>query len=240
MVLNRRKLLVAGSGLGAAALLYGCSDSSNNNAPTPAASSSSSSTAPAGEVVLYDGGPIEPIDSQEINNPDGIQDRPLGGVNANVTLIEYVSPTCPHCAAFHANVLPRLKETYIDTGKIRFVARPFRRVVLDSAVFMVALNSGNAYNDVLSAYMRTQNQWATAADPSAAIFEVAQQFGFTQERFEQALTDETLFAGLESMREQALNKFGLQGTPTFYLNGQRIDAGSANFDSLSAAIEAKL
>lgn len=238
MVLNRRNLLVAGSGLGAAALLYGCSDSSNNNTAAPAASASSSE--PTGEVVLYDGGPIEPIDGQEINNPDGVADRPLGGVNSRVTLIEYVSPTCPHCANFHATVYPRLKEAYIDTGKIRFIARPFRRVVLDLAVFMVALNSGNAYNDVLAAYLRTQNQWATAADPRAAIFEIAQQFGFTQERFEQALTDETMFADLESMREQALGKFGLQGTPTFYLNGQRIDAGSATFEGLSAAIDAQL
>lgn len=236
MVLNRRNLLVVGSGAGVAALLYGCSDSSNNNA---SAGSAAVAEEPTGEVALYDGSPIEPIDSQPINNPDGWADRPLGGVNAKVTLIEYVSPTCPHCANFHATVLPRLKEAYIDTGRIRFIARPFRRNVLDLAVFMVAEASGKAYHDVLSAYMATQNQWATAENPRQAIFQIAQQFGFTQERFEEVLTDETMFAALESMREQAMNQFGLQGTPSFYVNGQKLDAG-ATFESISAAIDAQL
>lgn len=234
-MLNRRNLLAIGSGLGIATLLYGCSDSSSASneavAQTP--------DAPDGEVALYDGSPIEPIDSQPINNPDGIADRPLGGVDARVTLIEYVSPTCPHCANFHGTVYPRIKQTYIDTGRIRFIARPFRRNVLDLAVFMVAEASGNAYHDVLAAYMSTQNQWATAENPRQAIFQIAQQFGFTQERFEEVLTDEAMFAALESMREQALDQFGLMGTPTFYVNGQRLETG-ATYESLSEAIDAQL
>jgi len=111
--------------------------------------------------------------------------------------------------------------------------------VLDLAVFMVAEASGNAYHDVLAAYLATQNQWATAENPRQAIFGIAQQFGFTQERFEEVLTDEAMFGALESMREQALNQFGLQGTPSFYVNGQRLETG-ASFESLSAAIDAQL
>lgn len=237
-MLNRRNLLVIGSGAGIATLVYGCSDSSNTSTPA-AGTDEGTSAAGGGEVALYDGSPIEPIDTQAINNPDGLADRPLGGVNANVTIIEYVSPTCPHCANFHATVYPRIKEAYIDTGRIRFIARPFRRNVLDLAVFMVAEASGDAYHDVLAAYMTTQNQWATAENPRQAIFGIAQQFGFTQERFEEVLTDETMFAALESMREQALNQFGLTGTPTFYVNGQRLESG-ATYESLSAAIDAQL
>lgn len=236
-MLNRRNLLVIGSGAGIATLVYGCSDSSNTGA-APAEASADAGEA-SGDVALYDGSPIEPIDGQAINNPDGLADRPLGGVNANVTVIEYVSPTCPHCANFHATVYPQIKETYIDTGRIRFIARPFRRNVLDLAVFMVAEASGNAYHDVLAAYLATQNQWATAENPRQAIFGIAQQFGFTQERFEEVLTDEAMFGALESMREQALNQFGLQGTPSFYVNGQRLETG-ASFESLSAAIDAQL
>lgn len=237
MLLNRRNLLAAGSTFGIATLLYGCGSSSDNTAQAQAGGNATPEA--EGDVALYDGSPIAPIDSQAINNPDGIADRPLGGVNATVTLIEYVSPTCPHCATFHVTVLPRLKETYIDTGRIRFIARPFRRNVLDLAVFMVAEASGNAYHDVLSAYMASQNQWASAANPRQAIFEIAQQFGFTQERFEEILTDQEMFAALESMREQALNQFGLLGTPTFYINGRKLEA-SATFESLSAEIDALL
>jgi protein-disulfide isomerase len=237
LALNRRNLLVVGSVGGAATLLYGCGDTTNANAQSSAAPAETE--AESGDVALYDGSQVEPIDSQPINNPDGIPDRPLGGVNARVTVIEYVSPTCPHCANFHVSVYPRIKEAYIDTGRIRFIARAFRRNVLDLAVFMVAEAAGDAYHDVLAAYMATQSQWATAENPRQAIFEIAQQFGFTQETFEQVLTDEAMFGALESMREQAMGQFGVQGTPTFYVNGQRLETG-ATFESLSAAIDAQL
>jgi protein-disulfide isomerase len=162
----------------------------------------------------------------------------MGGVDATVTLVEYVSPTCPHCANFHMTALPQLKEEYIDTGRIRFIARPFRRNVLDLAVFMVAEAAGNQYNEVLSAYMETQNVWAASQNPRQAIFEVAEQFGFTQERFEEILTDEELLAALEATREQAL-ELGLQGTPTFFINGEKFE-GNATYETLSAAIEERL
>lgn len=234
MSLNRRSLLVAGSSVGLATLIYGCSDSSADAQTTTPESEPSA----GGKVELYDGAPIEPINGDAINNPP-IPDRPMGGVNADVTIVEYVSPTCPHCAAFHATVLPQIKETYIDTGKIRFIQRPFRRNVLDLAVFMVAESSGEQYNEVLGAYFDTQTQWAASENPRQAIFEVAKQFGFTQERFEEILTDADLLAALEETREQALNEFGLQGTPTFYINGDRFE-GNYTYEALSAEIENRL
>jgi protein-disulfide isomerase len=238
LLLDRRKLLAAGTSLGAVTLLYGCGGGAEATTVQTDASAQTD-TAADGDVALYDGAQIEPINGDAINNPDGIPDRPMGGVNADVTVIEYVSPTCPHCAAFHATVLPEIKERYIDTGQIRFIARPFRRNVLDLAVFMVAEASGDAYNEVLSAYLASQQQWATASNPRQAIFEIAQQFGFTQERFEEILTDEEMLAGLESMREQALNQFGLTGTPTFFINGDRLD-GNATVETLSAEIDDRL
>lgn len=234
-MLNRRNLLLAGSGIGLTTLLFGCGDTSSANAQTPDVAA----PAPAdGDVTLYDGSPMEPLNGDAINNPP-LADRPMGGVDAQVTLIEYVSPTCPHCANFHVTILPQIKETYIDTGRIRFIARPFRRNVLDLAVFMVAEAAGEQYNDVLGAYMQTQNVWAASENPRAAIFQIAQQFGFTQETFEAALTDEELLAAIEATREQALNEFGLQGTPTFYINGNRF-TGNPNYEGLSAEIENRL
>jgi len=236
LLLDRRKLLAAGTSFGAVTLLYGCGGGAEANS---AQTETSAETAADGEVALCDGSQIEPINSDPINNPDGLADRPMGGVNADVTVIEYVSPYCPHCATFHATVLPEIKEKYIDTGRIRFITRPFRRNVLDLAVFMVAEASGEDYNEVLSAYLASQQQWATASNPRQAIFEIAEQFGFTQERFEEILTNEEMLAGLESMREQALNDFGLTGTPTFFINGDRLD-GNATVETLSAEIDARL
>lgn len=236
MSLNRRSLLIAGSSVGLATLVYGCSDS-NAEAEVSANVVTEIEPAADGEVALYDGSQAEPINGDAINNPP-LPDRPMGGVDATVTIVEYVSPTCPHCANFHMTALPQLKEEYIDTGRIRFVARPFRRNVLDLAVFMVAEASGNQYNDVLSAYMETQNVWAASQNPRQAIFEVAEQFGFTQERFEEILTDEELLAALEATREQAL-ELGLQGTPTFFINGEKFE-GNATYETLSAAIEERL
>ncbi|WMT87864.1 DsbA family protein [Pelagibacterium sp. 26DY04] len=236
MSLNRRSLLVAGSSVGLATLVYGCSDSS---AEAEVTANVVTETEPAaeGEVELYDGSQVEPINGDPINNPP-LPDRPMGGVDATVTIVEYVSPTCPHCANFHMTALPQLKEEYIDTGRIRFIARPFRRNVLDLAVFMVAEAAGNQYNEVLSAYMETQNVWAASENPRQAIFEVAEQFGFTQERFEEILTDEELLAALEATREQAL-ELGLQGTPTFFINGEKFE-GNATYETLSAEIEERL
>ena len=237
MSLNRRNLLVAGSSVGLATLIYGCSDS-GAEAEVTANTITEAEPAAEGDVALYDGSQIEPINGDAINNPP-LPDRPMGGVNAAVTVIEYLSPTCPHCANFHMTALPQITTDYIDTGKIRFIARPFRRNVLDLAVFMVAESAGEQYNEVISAYMKTQNVWAASENPRQAIFEVAEQFGFTQERFEEILTDEELLAALEATREQALNQFGLQGTPTFYINGDKFE-GNYSYEGLSAAIEDRL
>lgn len=240
-MLNRRNLLLAGSSVGLATVLFGCGDTSSNaqaQADPEAIENPPAEGEASGEVELYDGAQIEPINGDAINNPP-LPDRPMGGVNADVTVIEYVSPTCPHCAAFHASVLPELEENYISTGKIRFIQRPFRRNVLDLAVFMVAEAAGERYNEVIGAYFDTQTEWAASENPRQAIFEVAEGFGFTQERFEEILTDEEMLAALEATREQALDDFGLQGTPTFFINGERLE-GNATYEVLSAEIEDRL
>ncbi len=235
MLLNRRTVLLAGSSVGLATLVYGCSDSSDAE---PTANTVTEATEEAGDVALYQGEAIEPINGDAINNP-AVADRPMGGVDADVTVIEYVSPTCPHCKSFHDTVLPTIDENYIQTGKIRFIQRPFRRNVLDLAVFMVAEAAEEQYNEVIAAYFETHEEWATASNPRQAIFEVAEQFGFTQERFEEILTDQEMLDGLEAVREQALNDFGLQGTPTFYINGDKFE-GNPSYEGLSTAIEDKL
>ncbi len=178
------------------------------------------------------------IDEARLLNPaGGLVDHPLGEEDAPVTFIEYASPTCPHCAAFHVQIYPQIKENYIDAGSMRFITRPFVRNVLDAAVFMLAEAAGPTnYHNVIDTYMRTQQVWATSQTPRDAIFDIATELGFTQETFDAALTNQELFAAMEAVREQALNEFGLTGTPTFYINGKTLSGGKT-FEQLAAEID---
>lgn len=167
----------------------------------------------------------------------GVADHAVGNKDAKVTVIEYLSPTCPHCKTFHEMVYPQLKAEYIDTGKIQFIPRPFVRNVLDAVVFMLAEAAGaEKYHEVIDTFFKTQEQWFTSQTPADAMFAIAQQLGFTKETYDAALTNQALFSGLETMRDQATREFQLQGTPAFYINGKLL-TGGASFEALKAEID---
>ena len=178
------------------------------------------------------------FDTNKLMQPAGdVKDHPLGNPDSKVVLIEYLSPSCPHCGAFALNVYPQLKAEYIDTNKIQFIPRPFMRNVLDAVVFMLAEAAGpDKYHEVIDTFFRTQDQWMQSQTPNDAIFAIAQQLGFTKETYDAALTNQTLFSGLEKVRDQALNEFKLQGTPTFYLNGKML-TGDTSLEALKAEID---
>lgn len=178
------------------------------------------------------------IDQAKLMAPAGnIADKVLGDPNAPVTVIEYASPTCPHCATFHNTVYEPFKAEYVDTGKVQFILRPFVRNVLDAAIFMLAEAAGEAnYHNVIATYFRTQANWGTSDKPRDAILDIAKQLGFTQESFDAALTNQELFTGMEAQRDQALNEFALQGTPTFYVNGKLL-SGDKTLEQLAAEID---
>jgi protein-disulfide isomerase len=166
-----------------------------------------------------------------------LPDRPIGSETAPVTVIEYASPTCPHCAAFHNNVYPAFKAEYIDTGKVRFLLRPFVRNVLDAVVFMLAEAAGeDMYHEIIETYFRTLDQWGVSQTPRDALLQIAKQLGFTDQSFDAALTNQDLFNAMEKMREQALDEFKLEGTPTFYINGKQL-TGDKTLEQLKAEID---
>jgi protein-disulfide isomerase len=179
----------------------------------------------------------ETVDVAKLMAPQPLPDRPLGAEDARVTVIEYASPTCPHCALFHNEIYPGFKSAYVDTGKVRFIVRPFVRNVLDAVVFMLAEAAGpEQYHNVIDTFFRTQAEWAASNTPRDAILVVAKQLGFTDQSFEAALSNQELFNGMEAMREQALNEFGLTGTPTFYVNGKKL-TGEQTLEQLAAEID---
>ena len=177
-------------------------------------------------------------DIDKLMNPDGWVDRAiLGAEDAKATLIEYSSPTCPHCGNFHREILPEVKIQFVETGKTRFILRPFIRNVLDAVVFMLADAAGeDSYHEVISTFFDTYEVWGRSQTPRDAMFTVAVQLGFTEETFKNALTNQDLFTRMEKVREQATKEFDLTGTPTFYVNGKMLE-GEKSVEQLAAEIE---
>jgi protein-disulfide isomerase len=178
------------------------------------------------------------VDTAKLMAPaGGLVDKVEGNPDAPVTVIEYASPTCPHCAAFHNTVYEPFKAAYIDTGKVKFIVRPFARNALDAAIFLLAEAAGEEnYHTLIATYFKTQTEWGTSETPRDAIFAVAQQLGFTEESFSAALTNQEVFTAIEAQREQALDEFGLTGTPTFYVNGKTLSGGKT-LEQLAAEID---
>ncbi|SMQ59792.1 Protein-disulfide isomerase [Devosia lucknowensis] len=213
MTTNRRNFIIAGAAVAVATVGGG----SFLLAPTPVFAATAQPDQPVMPLV------------------DGMVDKVEGSMDAPVTLIEYASPTCPHCAAFHTTVYPQLKADYIETGKVKFIVRPFLRNEVDAAIFMLAEAAGpERYEEVLSTYFSTQNNWMSA--PGTQILAIAQQLGFTQESFNAALTNQELLQAMEAVRTQAMDDFGVTGTPSFYVNGNKITTGY-DFEQLAAAID---
>jgi protein-disulfide isomerase len=161
----------------------------------------------------------------------------MGPADAKVTIVEYASMTCGHCAAFHNKVFPELKTKYVDTGKVRFVFREFPLEDFAAAASMLARCSGGEKTYPLIAILFSkQEQWAfvPASARVSKLFEIAKQAGFTQESFDKCLTDQKLLEQVNAVRDRGSDKFGVQSTPTFFINGKKMATAPivAEFDKL--------
>jgi protein-disulfide isomerase len=158
----------------------------------------------------------------------------LGPDDAKVTVIEYASATCPHCAAFHKDTFGKLKAEYIDTNKIRFVFREFPLNDAAMAAFMIARAAPKeAYFPLMDIYFNTLETWA--ANPAEGLFNIAKQAGFTREKFDATLKDEALAKKILAIKDVG-EEFGVQGTPTFFINGELFD-GERTIEAFRAEID---
>ena len=181
--------------------------------------------------------PALAVDLAELNKEPELGDMWLGAEAAatKVTLIEYASATCPHCAAFHKDVYGQLKAEYIDSKKIRFVFREFPLNDAALAAFMIARAANKeAYFPLIDVYFETLQTWATG-NVAENLFGIAKQAGFTRETFDATLKDAELAKKIMAIKDDGA-KFGVGGTPTFFLNGE-IYEGDRTFDAMKAAID---
>lgn len=151
-----------------------------------------------------------------------LPDEWLGSKDAPVTVIEYASMTCPHCAAFHAQTFPALKAQYIDTGKVRFVLREFPFDPLATAGFMLARCAGpNKREAMIDLLFAQQKNWAFTDKPFQGLSNLIKQTGMSQETFESCLKDQALYDKVNAVRDAGAKKFGVEATPTFFINGKK-------------------
>ena len=148
-------------------------------------------------------------------------DHVMGNADAPVTIIEYASMTCPHCATFHTDTLPTLKQKYVDSGKVRFIFRdfPLDQIALQAA--QIAECSGkDRYFGVIDVIFRTQAQWAASKEPMAELGKTLRIAGITEADIKTCLADQKLATEIVGER-QGGEKAGVDSTPTLFINGQR-------------------
>jgi protein-disulfide isomerase len=154
--------------------------------------------------------------------PGPLGDQIQGQADAPVTIVEYASMTCPHCSHFHETTYPQMKKKYIDTGKVRFIFREFPLDPLAAAAAMLARCAGkDKFFPLVDAFFAQQKDWVVQK-PLQPMFAIAKQAGFTQQSFDECLANQQLLTNLEEQRTRATQKFNVNSTPTFFINGKTV------------------
>jgi protein-disulfide isomerase len=171
----------------------------------------------------------------ELEAKGPLDDITMGSPNAPVTIIEYASMTCPHCAAFANTTFPKLKEKYIDTGKVKYIMREYPLDGLAAAAFMLARCGGpDKYYPLIETLFAQQQKWAVR-EPIPPLLAIAKQAGFTQQSFEKCINDKEQLAKVQQMRDRGSQKFKVDSTPTFFINGER-HPGSMSIEEIDKIV----
>jgi protein-disulfide isomerase len=253
--LSRRALLTT-TGIGAVSLfLASCNDKAATKASAEAPKAASpettaavvkpaDATKPAAPVKPAAAAPLKQseglADLASLMKPGPLKDISIGKEDAKITIVEYASMTCPHCRHFHETTLPELTKNYLDTGKARLILREFPFDPRATAAFMLARCSAqDKYYPMVSVLFQQQEVWATAEDAQAALLQIARLAGFSEESFKACLTNQKLLNDVNAVRERATKEFGVESTPTFFINGKKY-VGAMSFEEISAILDSML
>lgn len=161
----------------------------------------------------------------------------MGAADAPVTVIEYFSLTCPHCADFHRDTLPKVIAEYIDTGKVRMVFRDFPLDNLALVAAAIARCMGDErFLGFVNLLYEQQDTWRGSNDPLGALSLLARLAGMNQTRFDACLNDEQVTGLILLSTQTARSKFGVQSTPTFIFNDRPVE-GAITFEEWQAAVD---
>ena len=177
------------------------------------------------------------VDIKALMEPPTEGDMELGNKDAKVTVIEYASASCPHCAAFYKEVFPTLQKNYIDPGKIRFIFREFPHNQPALGAFMIARCAPKEkYFPLVDVFFTTQEKWVPS--PLEGLKSIALQAGFTEETFKACLENKDVLKGILEVREKA-DKFGVDSIPTFFFNGKKYE-GDHSLENFTKQLDALL
>ena len=178
----------------------------------------------------------------EVSNDEPI----LGDKNAPVTVIEYASLSCPHCAQFHRKSLPYIKNKYIETGKVKFVFRNFPLnqqalvgVMIASCHAGQSKNSTTKYYDMVKLLLKTQDSWAFSSNFIEKLRAIVKLNGMNNESFEKCLLNKDLQESILQKRIEAAKNLQIKSTPSFFVNGKLL-SGFTDSKVIEAAIEEQL
>ncbi len=174
-----------------------------------------------------------------------LADMAVGDIDATVTVIEYASVTCPHCATFHETIFPTIKENYVDTGKIRFIFREFPTApaelsVVGSMLARCAADKGgnNAYFLVIDSLFKTQRTWIYGDSPRAELIKVAAQAGMDEAAFDACVRRQELVDLINKNVTEGSDRYNVNSTPSFIINGDL--RHFSNAEDFSAALDEAL
>ncbi|KZK85192.1 Disulfide bond formation protein D precursor [Pseudovibrio sp. W64] len=176
----------------------------------------------------------------DLNKVGPLGDKVIGQADAPVTVIEYASLTCGHCANFHNTTYKELKKKYIDTGKVRFIFREFPLDTVAAAGFMLARCAPeDKYFDIMSLMFEQQRSWAFTNDPYSALLNMGKQLGFTEEAVKACLTNQEILDGVTEVRDYGSDTLGVDSTPTFFINGEKV-SGALSLEEFSKYVDKNL
>lgn len=174
----------------------------------------------------------------DVAKPVSLPDMALGPNDAAVTITEYASMTCPHCAAFNEQVFPKIKKEYIDTGKVRYIFREFPLDIKAAAGSMlsrcIAKDDAQKYFAVTDMLFRQQNDWVMK-NTTETLTRIGKQAGLTQQQVEACLKDQALLDKIAADQKYASDVLKVDSTPTFFINGEKIK-GEASFEDFAKKI----
>ena len=175
----------------------------------------------------------------ELMKQGPLGDKAFGKANAPVTVIEYASLTCRYCRSFHLTTYPKLKKAYIDTGKVRYIIRefPIGRSAAAAAI-VTRCAPAKDYLRLYDKYLVNQKQWTGQEVRPDALYKVAAQTGMTRETFDKCMTNQGIIDGLMWVKQRG-RQFGVVGTPTFFINGQKA-RGVLTFEEMKGMIEPQI
>jgi protein-disulfide isomerase len=176
--------------------------------------------------------------ASDVAKPVSLPDMVLGPDNAAVTITEFASMTCPHCAAFNEQVFPKIKKEYIDTGKVRYIFREFPLDIKAAAGSMLArcIANGDApkYFAVTDMLFRSQADWVTK-NTTETLTRIGKQAGLSKQQVEACLKDQALLDKIAADQKYASEVLKVDSTPTFFINGEKIK-GEASFEEFAKKI----